>query len=139
MRALRALDDVALAEHYAKERSRDRARKRKMAAKRAAELPALPVGDGDAVWGMPHRAQPYFIGEYVWLMAHQDQAAQIKPAQILQLYRDGSADVELIADRTAVRAFAHQLKQLVRPCPIALKVNQIIIVTFARFCLSLRP
>ena len=62
---------------------------------------------------MPRRAQPYFIGEYVWLMAHQDQAAQIKPAQILQLYRDGSADVELIADRTAVRAFAHQLKQLV--------------------------
>ena len=63
VRALRALDAEALAAH----RLKDRERKRKQTAHRAAELPALPVPDGDAAWFLPPMDQPHFIGEYVWL------------------------------------------------------------------------
>ena len=159
VRALRALDDVASSAHRAKELRRDRARKRKQAAKRAAQLPALPLADGDSAWELPISAQPHYVGEHVWLVgtAHLDNASSAntasstatmlgsmhfdggptagEPAQygvringtmdgsvegqplqaatILQLYRDGSAKLELADGSGQERVSAQQLKRIV--------------------------
>ena len=69
------------AEHPHSVCARARARVPAHANHRPAELPALPVPDGDAAWFLPPMDQPHFIGEYVWLT--RDGA--VKFASIIEL------------------------------------------------------
>ena len=114
--ALRALDAEASAAYRTKKQLRDRLQKRKLAAKRAAELPALPIPDGDEAWFLPLNAQPHFIGEHVWLLGSDGCSPQ--PSTVVQLYRDGSADVELCSNASHVRAPSKQLVRIVTDEPL---------------------
>lgn len=97
--ALRALDPEALAAY----RTKGRLRKRVQAAKRASQLPALPIPDGDAAWFAPESQQPRFIGESVWHSTGSETAPSL--AVVEQLYRDHSADLRLESG-TVVTHFA---------------------------------
>ena len=79
--------------YRAKKQRRDRDRKRALAIKRASELPALPIPDGDRAWLAPDAEQPHFIGEYVWHSTGSETTPQL--AVVEQLYRDGSANLRL--------------------------------------------
>jgi hypothetical protein len=98
-RALRALDPISLAAGRAK----DRDRKRATAALRASQLPALPHPDGDPVWWRPAAEQPHFVGEQVW---HSTSELMVKPQLVVirQLYRDGSADLQLAGQDVMLRS-----------------------------------
>ena len=107
IRALRALDERAVAEY----RVKDRDRKRAKAAQRLSRLPALPIPEGDPAWSAPLGERPLFVGEHVWLLS-SDASAPPQLATIRGLWRDESVDITVQQTQERMRTTSDRLVTL---------------------------